>query len=173
MSNQLTIIDFTDSDKSEWSVINDGVMGGLSRSGIRRTDGNTGIFAGELSLENNGGFASVRASIGRRDLSGHAGLEIRVKGDGRTYQVRLRTNNRFDGIAYRTTFDTRDDEWMTVQIPFEEFVPTFRGRIIKDAPSLDVSQIHQVGFMLADKNPGSFALEIDFVRTWGSVTIDP
>jgi monofunctional biosynthetic peptidoglycan transglycosylase len=160
------LIDFGSGDRSEWSVVNDGVMGGVSRSGLRLTDHETGIFAGVLSLENNGGFASVRAAVGHRDLSAWAGLEIRVRGDGRTYQLRLRTNDRFDGVAYRAFFETSADEWTTVRLPFARFEPTFRGRTPRDAGPLDPAAVHQVGFMLADKQPGAFSLEIDFVRTW-------
>ena len=166
MSEPSTLLDFGDDERVAWSVVNDGVMGGVSRGGIRRTDNGTGVFSGTLSLENNGGFASVRAVIGRTDLSAHAGLELRVRGDGRTYHLRLRTDDRFDGVAYRAFFTTRDGEWLTIRVPFADFEPTFRGRTLSGEPPLDTSRIHQVVFMLADKQPGPFALEIDFVRTW-------
>ena len=166
MSEPRTLLDFGVDERVEWYVVNDGVMGGLSRSGMRRTDEGTGVFSGELSLENNGGFASVRALLGRTDLAAHAGLELRVRGDGRTYQLRLRTDDRFDGVAYKATFATRDGEWQTVRVPFDEFLPTFRGRTLAGEPPLDPARIHQVVFMVADKRAGPFALEIDFVRTW-------
>lgn len=173
MSERKNLVDFSEADRSEWYPINDGVMGGVSRSDIRPTDQGTGVFSGVLSLENNGGFASVRTKLGHRDLSEYAGLEIRVRGDGRTYQLRLRTDDRFDGIAYQVQFETRDGEWITVQIPFDRFRPTFRGRTLTDVEPLDTSSIHQMGFMLADKMPGPFSLEIDFVRAWDSATIAP
>ena len=164
MPRSQTLIDFSQTDPSAWSVINDGVMGGVSQSAIRRTDQNTGLFTGRLSLENNGGFASVRAAVAPQDLTEFGGIEIRVRGDGRTYQLRLRTDDSFDGVAYRAFFETRKGEWLTVILPFHEFLPTFRGRTVTNAPALDVASIQQIGFMLADKNPGEFALEIDQVR---------
>jgi monofunctional biosynthetic peptidoglycan transglycosylase len=162
------LIDFSDADSAKWYAVNDGVMGGVSRSDIQRTAHGTGVFAGKLSLENNGGFASVRVALDRHDLSNYAGLEIRVRGDGRTYQLRLRTNDDFDGIAYRAEFETLDGEWNATRIPFNQFLPTFRGRTLKDVPPLDTSQIHWLAFMLADKKSGPFLLEIDFVKTWES-----
>lgn len=171
LANQ-SIIDFSDNDRTGWRVVNDGVMGGVSSGDIRRTDRGTGVFSGVLSLENDGGFASVRAAVGRRDLSAFAGLEIRVLGDGRSYQLRLRTDDRFDGIAYRAVFETRDDEWIMTTIPFGRFEPTFRGRTPVDAPPLDPSRIHQIGFLIADRTPGAFSLEIDFVRAYRSGTIE-
>lgn len=173
MSQHKNIIDFSDTDTSEWRVINDGVMGGKSQSSIRRTGRRTAVFAGELSLENNGGFASARTVVGARDLSAYTGLEIRVRGDGRTYQLRLRTDDRFDGISYRAQFQTPDGEWITIRIPFDQFLPTFRGRIFSDVPPLDASCIQQVGFLLADKKPGAFSLEIDFITIWKAGTVDP
>jgi monofunctional biosynthetic peptidoglycan transglycosylase len=167
-----TLIDFSDTDSVEWYVVNDGVMGGVSRSSLKRTGRGTAIFSGMLSLENNGGFASVRANVGRRDLSASTGLEIRIRGDGRTYQLRVRTDDRFDGIAYRTYFETLEGEWNTVRVPFSEFLPTFRGRILRSAPELDPSRVRQIGFLLADKKPGPFSLEIDFIRAWDRTAID-
>jgi len=170
MNDPVTIIDFSDADAGPWSRINDGVMGGVSRSDISRTDQGTGLFTGVLSLENNGGFASVRTSTGGVDLEGRGGLEAKVRGDGRTYQLRLRTDDRFDGVAYRASFATEDGEWITVRIPFTEFEPTYRGRILRDRGPLDPARVRQLGFMLADKTPGPFSLEIAHVRAW---TADP
>lgn len=170
MNEPLNLVNFGAENPGEWRVINDGVMGGLSRSSITLTQEDTGLFTGELSLENNGGFASVRAMVDSPDLSDYVGLEIRLRGDGRTYQLRLRQNERTDGLAYRAMFKTQNDKWLTVRIPFEEFVPTFRGRIIEDAPPLDPTHIHQVGLMIADKESGPFSLEIDFIQAWNPET---
>jgi len=166
VNEPLNLVRFGAENPSQWRVINDGVMGGLSRGSIILTNDGTGLFTGELSLENNGGFASVRTMVDSPDLSEYAGLEVRVKGDGRTYQLRLRDNQRTDGLAYRAVFQTKIDTWLTVRIPFKEFVPTFRGRIIDGAPVLDTAHIHQVGFMIADKVSGPFSLEIEFVQVW-------
>ena len=172
MDQSKVLIDFGDTDRHRWYVINDGVMGGMSQSNIQRTDSGTGVFAGELSLANNGGFASVRAVAGRHDLSGYAGLEVRVRGDGRTYELLLRTNDHFDGIAWRARFDGGNGAWTTTRISFDEFIPTFRGRPLTNAARLDRKSIQQIGFMLANKQPGPFLLEIDSVRAWNSATID-
>jgi monofunctional biosynthetic peptidoglycan transglycosylase len=76
----------------------------------------------------------------------------------------LRTSDSFDGVAYRAVFETRAGEWLTITLPFVDFLPTFRGRMLPDQPPLDVSRIQQIAFMLADKTPGEFSLEIDSVR---------
>ncbi len=161
------IIDFGDQDAVErWRIVNDGVMGGLSDSLIRATPNGTAVFEGRLSLENNGGFASVRAPLGGLDLSDHEGISLRVRGDGRTYQVRFRTDGRFDGLTYRATFTTKPNQWTTAKVAFSEFVPTFRGRVLSGVAPLDTTRLQQLAFMVADKKEGRFQLEIDWIRTF-------
>ena len=160
------LITFEDPGSGSWNVINDTVMGGVSRSRMSVTDEATGLFQGELSLENGGGFTSVRTFMSEVDLSGYAGLEIRVRGDGRIYQLRLRTNREFDGVAYRAPFTTENGSWTTVRVPFSAFEPTFRGRIVKGTAPVDPSRIRQLGLLLADSQEGDFRLELEWVRAY-------
>ncbi len=161
-----TVVTFEIRDRHVWTAVNDDVMGGVSTSVLQPTEDGTAQFAGTLSLENNGGFASVRAWLGQMDLSDFEGLSVRVRGDGRTYRLRLRTDNQFDGIAYQAQFETREGEWTEVHVPFASFRPTFRGRTPRGAGPLDPARIHQIGFMIADKQPGPFQLEIDRVLAY-------
>lgn len=160
------LIDFSNPADPSWRAINDGVMGGLSDSGITISDEGVGVFSGNVSLENNGGFASVRTSLDETDVSSFDGLAVRVAGDGKRYRIRLRTDQRFDGIAYQAKFDTRPGEWMVIEIPFDDFVPTFRGRTLSNVQSLDTRKICQIGFMIADKQDGRFRLDIAWVRAY-------
>jgi monofunctional biosynthetic peptidoglycan transglycosylase len=142
-----------------WTVVNDGVMGGRSTSTVQEDPTGTIVFAGDVSLENNGGFASVRLPIAESDLSAFGGLRLRLRGDGNRYQIRLRTDDRFDGIAYSARFRTTGD-WETVEIPYAAFEPTFRGVRPRGAPPLDPSRIRQLGFLIADEQAGPFRLEV-------------
>ncbi|HBH29958.1 MAG TPA: CIA30 family protein [Desulfofustis sp.] len=161
------LFDFRSADElADWVIVNDGVMGGLSRSEMTWSDDNTAVFSGALSLENNGGFSSVRTRPSPYNLDGYSGIVLRVKGDGRTYQFRLRTDERFDGYAYRSLFETTLDRWMDVRIPFAQCVPVFRGRILSDVGPLVPQQIQQIGFLIADKQEGSFRLEIDWIKAY-------
>jgi len=151
------------SEVRAWRVVNDGVMGGVSRSRFE-SRGNTAVFRGELSLENNGGFASVRLLPRDLELGGSRGVALRVRGDGKTYPMRLRTHDRFDGIAYTKRFETREGDWIRVRLPFDAFEATFRGRRVPGAPALEPDAIRQIGFLIADEQEGPFALEIDWIR---------
>jgi NADH dehydrogenase [ubiquinone] 1 alpha subcomplex assembly factor 1 len=162
-----TLIDFSKPDEKEnWRIVNDIVMGGVSQSEIIVTDDSTAIFQGMLSLENNGGFASVRTNPEDYKMAGYTAITARVRGDGRTYQLRLRTDDRFDGISYRSEFQTTDREWITLRLPFSEFVATFHGQRVPDAPVLDPGKIRQIGFLISDKKEGSFRLEIDWIGAY-------
>jgi uncharacterized surface protein with fasciclin (FAS1) repeats len=126
-------------------------------------------FFGDLSLKNNGGFSTVQSKNVDFDLSNDLGLLLRVKGDGRTYEVRLVSDARFRGkmeVSFAGKFETTKGKWQEVKVPFSEFKGSFRGTDLPDAV-LNPAAIQRVGILLADKQDGPFALEIDWIRTYG------
>jgi hypothetical protein len=147
-----------------WRSVNDGVMGGLSAGGMVQSDEDL-KFVGKLSLENNGGFSSVRRLV-EQDLSSATRVRLEVRGDGRDYQVRIRQSNRFDGVAWSAAFSTTD-KWKSIEMAFDEFIPVFRGRTVTQAGPVVPSEIQQIGFLLADRNPGRFELEIKSIEFLG------
>lgn len=163
MTSSITI----NGDLAPWRVINDGVMGGVS-SGRLVFDKDRLVFSGELSLDNNGGFASVRRLVDQ-DLSGADAVTIKVRGDGRRYQFRIRMNERFDGVAWVSEFDTTAS-WQTVTLELSSFDPQFRGRRVSDAPNLVGADIRQIGFLLADKDEGPFRLEVKSIEFSGNAS---
>lgn len=167
-ATSIALMIFTlDSNLQAWRVVNDGVMGGVSTGRMIKADGAL-RFEGELSLENNGGFASVRRTVDQ-DLSRATFVRLQVRGDGRTYQFRIRHDGRFEGVSWRAEFVSSSD-WQTLDIPLDEFIPVFRGRRVTNAGPVDPSSIRQVGFLLADKQPGLFSLDIrsiEFMSTEG------
>ena len=167
-SRIMDIVDFSQPESLPWSIVNDGVMGGRSSSDLERTGEGTALFKGFVSLENNGGFASVRARLESVDLSVYEGVTVRFRGDGRRYQVRFRMDGSFDGVAYQTEFATTAGEWTEVTLPFRGFMPSFRGRVPRGAGPLEPALIRQMGFLIGDKKEGPFQLEIAWVRAYGS-----
>jgi len=160
-------IDFSDAEESKhWIAVNDEVMGGISQSRIEPSPTATALFSGQLSLKNNGGFASIRRRADNFSLNNCTGVMIKVKGDGRTYQFRVKTDDQYDGVAYRILFATDDHHWQTLTLPFADFCASFRGRPVPDAPVLRPEQIRQIGFPLADKQQGAFRLEIAWIKSF-------
>ena len=157
------LMDFeSEAEAPKWFSVNDGVMGGLSKGKPTIKHGAL-HFRGELSLENNGGFSSIRTS-GNYDFSGKEAMVMRVKGDGRTYQLRLATDARYRGsaISYGTEFKTENGQWVEVTVPFEKLSPSWRGRKL-DGPPLDLSEVEEIGILLGDKKAGGFTLEVDWI----------
>lgn len=148
-----------------WRIINDGVMGGLSEGMIRWNETeNTLIWAGKVSLENNGGFASIRANAYGFKTAAFRQIVLRVRGDGNTYKFRMRHSENFDGIAYSLDFDTKKKEWMEITLPVTDFEPTFRGRIYPEYGKIKTENLQQIGFLIAGKQEGDFSLEVDWIR---------
>ena len=168
----IVLDDFADAAAAEerWMTVNDNVMGGRSTGGPEFADGLL-TFSGSTNT-NGGGFSSIRTRPADHDLTGNAGLLIRVRGDGRTYKASLRTdvtNGRWQ-IPFRADFDTVEGQWLEVFIPFEDFTPTFMGREIRDnAPVLDLAEVQSMGFMIYDKQDGPFQLEVDWVQAVAEV----
>ena len=158
------IVDFAEPASIRWSIVNDDVMGGRSTSKMEYSDDGSALFTGFVSLENNGGFASTRAAFPSLNLSGYAGVILKVRGDGRRYQLRFRTDDAYDGVAYRATFDTASGEWLELKLRFADFQASFRGSVLSDVDPLDPAQIRQMGFLIADKKEGPFRLEIAWVK---------
>ncbi|MEE4244008.1 MAG: CIA30 family protein [Kangiellaceae bacterium] len=157
-------INWLSQEDAEWYIVNDGVMGGRSRSDLYISKEGIHIFTGILSLENNGGFASVRTRVNESLFGSASAVCIRVKGDGRTYQLRLRDRSSFDGPAYVKEFVAHKDRWTEYAFKFDQFEPQFRGRSLKGyrdiKQSIEGHDIRQVGILLGDKNPGEFNLLI-------------
>lgn len=158
------VLEFAGADEPEWGAVNDGVMGGLSRGGPRIREGVL-HFTGTLSLENNGGFSSVRTRPGNHDLSTAKAMILRVKGDGRTYQLRISTDARHRGsrISYGAEFATTAGEWVEVKVPFVSLVPSHHGRQL-DGPPLDLSKVEEIGLLIGDGKAGDFALAVEWMR---------
>ena len=144
--------------KIKWNIVNDTVMGG--RSSSRWSDKSSTLsFEGFLSLENNGGFASIRHDLNNINLSGTEGIFIKVKGDGRKYQFRIRSQaSRW--ANYSQEFKTKKDTVQTFYLPYKDFKPSWRGRSVRNVPTLTGKDVRGIGFLLGDKIQGKFKLDI-------------
>ncbi len=148
---------------STWQTINDGVMGGRSDGRFTISKEGKLEFFGTLSLENNGGFASVRSSEARLGLAQGESLVMRVRGDGREYNVNLYVPRSLGRNSYRQSFQTTQHEWIDVTLPLDKFVATWRGRVFPDETFMP-GNITGIGIQLSDKNAGPFKLEVDWIK---------
>jgi hypothetical protein len=164
-ASEKTIFDFqTATNSPAWQVVNDDVMGGVSTSQFQVLINGGAVFSGVVSLENNGGFASVRSSPVRQNLNGTDAFVFRVRGDGRRYKFTVRTESGFNAPNYQAEFTTRRGEWEEHRLSFKDFVPTFRGRVLTDVPPLNPAKVVSVGFLISDQQEGAFKLEVAWIK---------
>jgi NADH dehydrogenase [ubiquinone] 1 alpha subcomplex assembly factor 1 len=163
----------SEEDAARWSPIGDAVMGGQSRGGMFWSSERTAVFSGSVSDEHGGGFASVRTPPARLDLTGYAGLRLRARGDGKRYKFCIRTDPAFEGIVYQAGFRPEPGGWRTVDLAFEEFVPTLRGRAVPGAGPLDRSAVTTLGLLIGGRQLGPFRLEIASITAYGGAGGEP
>lgn len=162
----VTVFAFDEGDEAVWNVVNDGVMGGRSAGFVAIEEG-TLRFSGTL-VTRGGGFTSVRA---RRviDLTGYEGLELRVRGSGRQFEIEvddgLRSNRA--SVSRRAPF-MASTEWTVVRVPFSALRSTVFGRAV-NAPPIDLARIQGFGLYIADGQDGPFRLEVDFIQAYEAV----
>lgn len=135
-------------------IVNDGVMGGMSQSNLRQ-DAQGMLFEGQVSLQNNGGFASMRSSA--RFPQGTQLIELLAKGDGKRYRLILRTE-----LAPRVTYAAdfiAEPAWQTYRFNANQFKTTIRGQAV-NAPALAFSDVIELGILIADGQAGSFAIQL-------------
>ncbi len=166
MPSEQTIFDFRKYDGPQWRAINDGVMGGVSQGRAQITEDGLLVFSGIVSLENNGGFASIRSEPSRLAIQGASGVRLEVRGDGHRYKLNLKLDAAFDGVQYQAEFQPPAGEWATVSLPFSSFAPKFRGRPVPEAPLLEPSRVVTLGLLISDKQAGPFLLELRAIRAY-------
>lgn len=165
-----SITEFTaeENDQMGWQIVDDGVMGGLSKGKVEFTGAGIMKFSGTLSFQNNGGFTTARSEPVALNLSNDLGILLLVKGDGRTYQARLDSDALYRGmpVSFSGEFTAVAGEWQQIKIPFSDFKGSWRGTDLPDE-KLNPADIRKVSILLGDKKEGPFALEVDWIRTYG------
>ena len=167
--------DFTRPDAREsvvaWQPVGDRVMGGVSQGALLPAIGHA-VFRGTVSSRYGGGFASVRTSFRPTDWSDHDALELVVRGDGHSFSLNLRDDERFDAVLHRVSFAPRRRDWQAMRFPFETFRPTFRGREV-DTARLRTDRIVGIGLMISERQIGPFELGVRSISAVRARPIGP
>ena len=153
------LFDFNDdSSISNWTIVDDGVMGGLSKGSISLNENGHAEFKGYVTTENNGGFSSIRYNFKPKQTSGYSHVVLKIKGDGKNYQFRIK-KSRLDRASYINTFNT-SGYWEEIKIALSSFYPSYRGYKL-NKPNYDSSVMEEIAFLIANKRNESFKLTID------------
>jgi NADH dehydrogenase [ubiquinone] 1 alpha subcomplex assembly factor 1 len=144
-----------------WQVVNDGVMGGVSTSKVTSRKGMM-RFAGTVSLENNGGFASVRSpslAAAVDDLFAAGGrVALRIRGSSTPLQITMQTA---DGWFWAEI--TPNGSWRTVVLPYSSFRPRSRFGEAVSGPPFGGQPVDRVGLLISNKKAERFWFELDHI----------
>ncbi|MFY8187864.1 MAG: CIA30 family protein [Flavobacterium sp.] len=161
MQGQKLLFKFSENkDFKNWNIIDDRVMGGVSQGNFSIDPDGFGRFSGEVSTENNGGFSSLRYSFDPTTIGAKKRISLKIKGDGKSYQCRIKPNPSVS-YSYILIFETTGD-WQTIEISMEEMYPSFRGRKL-DLPNFDHDFISEITFLIGNKTNEKFNLLIDSI----------
>ncbi|WP_224485375.1 CIA30 family protein [Robertkochia aurantiaca] len=161
MIQTATLFDFNEQTNADsWESENDVVMGGRSEGGLKIGPDGNGVFSGSVSLENNGGFSMIQHRLTPKSVSQYSAVVLKVKGDGKRYQFRLRSEIS-QRHAYIQYFETTGD-WQEITLPFEDFYATFRGREL-DLPNYPGEQLEYIAILIGNGKPQDFTLLIDHI----------
>ncbi len=162
MKLETTLVNFSaPHELTQWQIVNDGVMGGLSESQISLSSEGTAVFSGHVSLANYGGFASVQRKLSVDNANQYKYVQLKLKGDKKDYQFRLKKATS-DYASYIQTFSTSGD-WEIVTLKLSDFYPSFRGRKLPQ-PNFSSATIEQITFLIANKVEEDFQLEIAWIK---------
>ena len=160
--NKQIIFDFNkDSNIQDWKVVDDVVMGGRSNSSFTISPDHFGLFAGQVSLENNGGFSSVKYQFKKLKVAKNSSIIIKLKGDGKNYQLRIKDDSN-TYYSYIIPFTTTG-EWQEIKIPVKDMYPSFRGRNL-DLPNFSEDYFEEIVFLIGNKKQEKFKLLIDTIE---------
>ncbi len=162
MPQSKTIFDFTNnSNLQNWRIVDDVVMGGRSAGNFNVTNEGYGKFWGKVSLENNGGFSSVRYVFDETKVQDYTKIILNIKGDGKKYQFRIKEKSQ-DYYSYIMPFST-SGEWETIEIALEDMYPSFRGRKL-NIPNFSGNSIEELALLIANYKAEEFSLLIQSIE---------
>ncbi|MEM6802980.1 MAG: CIA30 family protein [Bacteroidota bacterium] len=154
----------SEKDGTDWKPLNDGVMGGLSNGQVELTE-NTLKFFGEVSLDNFGGFTSVKSPFGQYDLSNSDKITIRYKTEGQIISISLEDSEVFFNPYFKLLLPDTEGRWAIVEADISDFKEYNLGQGGSTSISDDfLRNVRRIGFITSKKSEGKFFVEVDYLK---------
>ncbi|MEM9824291.1 MAG: CIA30 family protein [Bacteroidota bacterium] len=151
-------------DGNDWEIINDGVMGGLSKGEFEFTD-HTLKFYGSVSLDNYGGFTSIKSPFKTFDLGLAQKVKIRYKTSNQSIAINLENSKEFYKPYYKLNLEDTNDEWKSVEIEINQFKGYSLGQEVSTKISKEfLKSVQRIGFITSQKKEGKFNIEVDYLK---------
>lgn len=164
---QSSLIDFGNLAKKnqEWVLLSDNIMGGVTKSKIEYTS-NSVLLSGNISLDNYGGFSSIRTKYKSVDLSQYNGIKIKFKSNNQKFAFTLEDNQNWTKPNYKREFSPKkDDTWEEMIIYFKDFQEIVIGEPTGNTmKAKSLKNIVRMGIMTYEKKEGPFSLEVDYIE---------
>jgi len=126
-----------------WQYVSDRVMGGVSDGRVDLEKEGEMYYArltGNVSTANNGGFIQLRAGVSftnsEKDGKNLQGVRLKVKGNGETYYIHIRTNENWSPSDYYSATFKADSEWKMIDLPFNKFERKWSKNSTLDAKNI-------------------------------------
>lgn len=156
---------------------------GFSSASLTRSPGGYGLFSGYLDSHTlpkdrtigRVGWVNITSPKARRSFfresayewSDYTHMVMRVRGDGRTYGIMIRTPGSWDlswfDLYSFGLYTHGGPYWQFVRIPFSRFVFAPKGTVQDYQEWMPLDNINSFGISLIDRNTGPFRLEIDYI----------
>lgn len=147
----------------QFSLLSDAEAPPLPEGGFLR-------FSGELSLERSAaakraGFCGARPQRRLRPfkLKDYTAIEMRVRTDGRLYEVNVEPDSVIPDDIYQATLDTHAGEWGTIVLPLDQLTLTGRGQYRVYQRALERAALHSIGLSISDGVAGPFQMDIAWI----------
>lgn len=158
------VIDFGENKTNSWSVINDGVMGGLSEGKASYQDQSV-LFEGSIRLENNGGFSSLKGPFSAKNLSAFKTVELRYRSKGIPMAFTLENSRAWYNTYYRMGLPSTAGEWEVITLQLKKFEGQRIGQATgKKMDAAFASEVLRMGLINDAKGPGDFEFELDYIH---------
>jgi len=148
------------SNIKNWTIVDDQVMGGKSSGIFNLKEKGNGHFKGYVSMDNNGGFSSVKYRFNKIYAKKDSIILLKIKGDGKTYQFRIK-NKSSDRHSYIYHFETTKN-WQIIKLNLSDMHPSCRGKKL-NIPNFDNDSFEEISFFIGNKRNEKFELEINTI----------
>jgi hypothetical protein len=150
---------------SNWVILSDNVMGGVSDAAMQY-ENTAVVIKGYVSLQNRGGFVSIKSGWGKLNLSSFTMVKITFRSTRQQYAFTLENSRRWYEPAYKHSFSAEKiNTWETVTLKLDEFTEESIGTPTGNKVSGAVLEnVLRIGISTNEKREGPFQLEIESIE---------
>ena len=142
---------------SNWGILSDNVMGGISEAAMQY-ENTAVVIKGNVSLQNRGGFVSIKSGWGKLNLSSFKVVKITFRSTSQQYAFTLENSRRWYEPAYKHSFGaTKINTWETVSLKLDDFTEESIGTPTGNKVSGAILEnVIRIGISTNEKREGLF-----------------